>query len=258
MLRAAACLCLVACANAVYVVNVTFTGVGVGATLPLPSLWTMNITGDTILVNTGPCPAGFYCPPGVQAPVPCPLGTLWGKTGLTVVCPRSCPIGFYCPDASAALPCPEHTTSPLGSSSKLQCVCVDGFQCTYSKEVQLHVLLQLPLKTWLGSAVVQSQFVKVVAAASGVPTENVHIQQVLPHLGNRRLLALRPGIVRTRHEAKLASPRTTLVKVTVLGAMDVRGLDSVLARHNVLRGVTIRTWPVARLLVSHKAGLSLV
>jgi hypothetical protein len=170
MLRAAACLCLVACANAVYVVNVTFTGVGVGATLPLPSLWTMNITGDTILVNTGTCPAGFYCPPGTQAPVPCPLGTFWGRTGRDSVCTRSCPINHYCPDASAALPCPEHTTSPLGSSSKLQCACADGFQCTYSKEVQLHVLLQLPLKTWLGSAVVQSQFVKVVAAASGVPT----------------------------------------------------------------------------------------
>jgi hypothetical protein len=252
MLRSSVCLALVACVRAIYVVNVTFTGVAVGVNLTLPSNWTLSITGDTLIVKSGACPKGFYCPPNTQTPIPCRPGTRNVNIKRTTECSDLCLANWYCPDGVSYTKCPEHTTSPPGSSSKLQCICSEaGYQCTYSKEVQLHILLQLPLQQWLGSQLLRDKFVEIVAKASGVRVENVHIQQVLPHLGNRRLLSLRHGKTHSKTGSKMGSSLTTLVRATVVGAVEVKGLDSILAQHRLFRGSTLRNWPVSRLVVSN-------
>jgi len=96
-------------------------------------------------------------------------------------------------DGKTAAKCPENTVSQLGSSSKLDCKCVTGFTCTYTKQVNINVVLQVPPSFWLSDVSIRQQFVQAVAQAAGVPVENVILENVLPHLGKRRLLGVESG-----------------------------------------------------------------
>lgn len=112
------------------------------------------------------CLKGFYCPDGVEKPLPCPKGTFRGSEGGKTLddckaCPagsacdvvgisdyrrKLCPVGYYCEKGSfAPVACPPGTFRPnLGAKEKGNGVsynptlrskpavcfkCVGGFYC---------------------------------------------------------------------------------------------------------------------------------
>ena len=114
----------------------------------------LNITdygggGETINDGGSLCPAGFYCPPGITAPVPCPDGYYEPRTGSAgcQVCPQGylckyksagtetptiCPIRQYCTQqSSAGIDCPDGTwTDQTGLEKASQCkYCPPGHFC---------------------------------------------------------------------------------------------------------------------------------
>lgn len=99
-----------------------------------------------------PCPAGYYCPAGIEFPVPCPAGKYSGSVGQDrlescVTTPAGqysiaastkpnglCYPGYYCPAGSSSsiqIPCPARTyRSELGGTSIADCpLCVAGGYC---------------------------------------------------------------------------------------------------------------------------------
>ena len=175
------------------VVNVTFTGLAPSWKNPLPATWNVTIVSQVTTWTYGNCPAGFYCPQYATDPIPCPLGTYYPYPKTTSVCTALCPLNYYCVDAKTYAKCPDNTGSQQGSSSKLDCKCKQGFTCTYTKQVNINVVLQVPPSFWLSDASIRQQFVQAVAQAAGVPVENVILENVLPHLGKRMLLGVESG-----------------------------------------------------------------
>lgn len=174
-------------------INVTFTELSPKWKSPFPSTWNVTISTQTVKWKTGTCPGGFYCPQYNTGPVQCPLGTYYPYTGRPTVCTNPCPLNYYCINANTYEKCPNNTVSPLRSSSKLNCSCITGYSCTYTKQVNLHVVLHVPPSFWLSDPSIQQHFVQAVAEAAGVPVENVILENVLPHLGSRRLLEVIAG-----------------------------------------------------------------
>ncbi|KAL6471032.1 hypothetical protein MHYP_G00196820 [Metynnis hypsauchen] len=97
------------------------------------------------------CPAGFFCPSGIDKPISCGAGTFSSVMGNSerencepcpagyycqgdgVVEPATCPHGFYCPQGTVMgteFPCPPGTVQPhAGTSSEEDCLpCPSG--CT--------------------------------------------------------------------------------------------------------------------------------
>ena len=134
-----------------------------------------------------PCPKQFYCE-GAGELALCPLGSYSNLTGLMErsQCP-ACPAGQYCPAPNLSLACPDHTSSAPKSSTKLQCSCLPGYVCTYSKT--LHVKVTMPL-TLAQFEALREQFIEAVAAASGVDPSKVTIAHVTPIPGGVRRLLL--------------------------------------------------------------------
>ena len=92
-------------------VNVTFTGLSGNETItPVPG-WSVTIMHTEPTLEYGACAVGFSCPIGTTEPVPCPHGVLGSETELGPMCVTPCPADHYCPNATAAVPCPEHTFS---------------------------------------------------------------------------------------------------------------------------------------------------
>ena len=79
------------------------------------------------------CPAGYYCPTGVNEPIPCPVstyninsmtmsiekclpcpeGTVCDVTGIADYSRKLCPPGYYCrPGSNIPTPCPVGTFRP--------------------------------------------------------------------------------------------------------------------------------------------------
>lgn len=236
--------------------NVTITGMDAYATLTLPRNWTAQVVATQVSARTGVCPAGRYCPAYTRAPLVCPPGTYSTQTGRAQACAALCPSNSYCSDPASVADCPAHTTSPPGSVSRLDCACAQGYQCVYRKVVNLNVLLNIPIERWLSDPGLQQAFLDAVAAAAGVPTQNVVIGAVLPHSdapappsGNRRLLAAGSPRRARLARAPARAPRTAL-HVTVNGATDLRDLDSHLAAHPVLLQARKQWWPSRQLHVA--------
>jgi hypothetical protein len=101
-----------------------------------------------------------------------------------------CPAGQYCPDPNLSVACPDHTSSAIKSSTKLQCFCLPGYVCTYSKTLHIKVILSL---TQAQFEALRLQFIEAVAAASGVHPSKVTIVNVTPLSGPVRRLLL-PGV----------------------------------------------------------------
>jgi hypothetical protein len=115
----------------------------------------------------------------------------------------------------------------------------------YRKQVNLHVVLQLPLAAWNGDAAVRNALVQAVADSAGVSVGNVRIEYVAPQIGGtRRLLTLRtmPG---------------TQLRLAVRGAERLRGIDGRLARgHPALRRAETRWQRAHTIQVSRRPGPS--
>ena len=179
-------------------VNVTVGGFGVNQTaLRLPPRWGAAAPAwEATVDSTGECPFGRYCPGGIGAPKMCKAGTYSPYAGRQSPCPDSdaCHANSYCPDPGVMVRCPVHTTSGYRSTSQLDCRCVTGFQCVYRKQVNLNMVLHVPLGVWLSESgrAMREAVMQAVAESAGVARKDVQVDQVLPYLstrvGSRRLL----------------------------------------------------------------------
>ena len=179
-------------------VNVTLNGLSLNQTLGLPGRWWASVDWQTLAASTGQCPAGRYCPEGAGPPVMCKMGLYSTWVGRWTECSSSSPCweNSYCPDPGIMKPCPTNTGSKSGSTSLLDCKCNDGFECVYRKQVNLNMVLHVPLGVWLSESgkLMQAAVLQAVAESAGVGVKDVQIDQVLPYLGtttgggSRRLL----------------------------------------------------------------------
>jgi hypothetical protein len=100
-------------------------------------------------------------------------------------------------------PCPTNTWSKSESTSLLDCKCNDGFECVYRKQVNLNMVLHVPLGVWLSESgkLMQAAVLQAVAESAGVGVKDVQIDQVLPYLGtttgggSRRLLGNKDALL---------------------------------------------------------------
>jgi len=206
--------------------NVTLSGLGL--TLPalvLPSGWSWSwVWEGEVETDTGVCPAGRYCPVGAGAPVRCPLGTYSPSAGRTGMCQQPCGTNRYCPDPAVEYECPAHTSSARGSTSQLECLCDQGYQCVYRRQVNLNVLLPMTLGAWNGNAALKEALVAAVAASGGVGVGSVVIESVTPVVsgGGRRMLSLMRTLTGTE------------LRIAVRGAERLKGLEDRLRAGNSL------------------------
>jgi hypothetical protein len=175
----------------------------------LPGYYSLKAIGSS--VGCLSCPRGSYCVGSSEAKassVPqvqsCPPGSYVGVStnGLSAVgqC-GDCVEGSYCPTPTMVNKCPDGTTSPIRSSSQLQCRCQDGFVCSYTKVVNAVINLKMTLAQF-GMKEVQTAFKSAVAAASNTDPANVQIidyKEVVSKVGvrRRRLLGLEMTEART-------------------------------------------------------------
>ena len=147
-----------------------------------------------------PCPNGKYCVGGVAAAqaggaqvVDCPKGTYKDEPGLVSASQcAQCPENFFCPTPVFKGPCPAGTVSPAGSTSQLQCVCQQGFTCSYTRLVNAVVTLQMSASDFDMNAQVKQAFIAAVAAAARTSPSKVSIVKIVPRAGSvrrRRLLS---------------------------------------------------------------------
>ena len=177
-------------------VNVTLGGFRLNQTLRAPSRWGAAVAWEATVESTGDCPAGRWCPGGLGEPKVCKAGTYSPYTGRVSPCGDSeaCHANKYCPDPGVMVSCPAHTWSGYRSTSPLDCRCQEGFQCVYSKKVNLNMILHVPLGVWLSESgkMMRAAVIKAVAESAGVNIQDVQIDQALPYMstgaGSRRLL----------------------------------------------------------------------
>jgi hypothetical protein len=83
-----------------------------------------------------------------------------------------------------------HTSSVVGGTSQLNCICLAGYGCSYTKRITATVTLNNTnvenFNTDIGG--VKSSFLAAIAAAAGVPVNQITIISVGAHGGGRRLL----------------------------------------------------------------------
>ena len=170
------------------------------------------------------CPAGNYCPIATTTPTVCPLGSYRNIVGGASLldCP-ACAAGSFCVSPTTVQQCPEHTTSVAGSPSLLNCRCLDGFQCAYTKQITATVTLNTSYSSFtsdLGG--IQTLFKEQVAKAAGVSPSQVIIKNVAPKLlaSGRRLLSVR------------APSQLIDVHMVVRGAEGLRDLSRHLSVHS--------------------------
>ena len=143
-------------------VNVTFAGLLGNATVNHVPGWSVTIVRTTPIVEYGACTVGFSCPIGTTDPVPCPHGMLGSETETGPMCVTPCPADHYCPNATAAVPCPEHTFSAEGSWSMESCLCEDGYECTYARDLDVRVPLNVTIGHWTIRPEDQQQLLQAV------------------------------------------------------------------------------------------------
>lgn len=201
---------------------------------PNCSAGTYSLAGDTACTNCGygsysaaissactVCPVGTKCSSTTSpAPVSCGLGNYQGSTGQSFC--STCPQDKYCSSATTSVPssCPTYTTSAAGSYTLLQCRCVQGYVCTYTKRITAVVTLNTTLSRFNSDfGGVRTSFINAVANAAGVSSSQVTISGVVPKTGNRRRLL-------GAEEAFID------VHTAINGAEKLHRLDFHLARHS--------------------------
>jgi len=233
--------------------NVTLTGVSYDWTeAELKKFWNATVV-STGALQTGvtECPAGRFCPAGSKAPLWCQLGTYSALKRQSSQCAFQCAPNWYCPDPSTALRCPNQTVSERGSRSQLQCRCVEGYQCTYKKVINVNLGLAVPYRRWTGQdgEALKQKLIQVVADSAGVPVGSVKLVKVLPAVTGqaqgRRLLEARD--------------ESALISLSVEGAEALEGLRERLAKAAVFSKKSARVhWKLSEQLRVVAAPLNIV
>jgi hypothetical protein len=155
--------------------------------------------------------------------------------GRTQPCPL-CDANYYCRTSITKDSCPTHTTSLAGAYSRVNCRCDPGYQCTYYKQIQAVVTLNVSAADFNNNVNnVKTNFISAMAAAAQVPTNRVTINGVLGKSRRRNLLAA------TTKEDMINSKSDTQgidVHATVLGAVRLHDLDKQMAL--ISKGVHLR------------------
>jgi len=131
--------------------------------------------------------------PGKQQVAECPSGTFSTDLGLLALyqC-KECPPNFFCPSPTLKGACPAGTVSNASSVSQLQCGCVQGYSCRYTKVVNAVVTLQMSAADFQANLAVQDAFRQAVALAAKTTKGKVQIVRVVASAGSggggRRLL----------------------------------------------------------------------
>lgn len=133
------------------------------------------------------CPAGSYCvgavlagQRGVAQVATCPLGTYNLNTGLNDVSQCTpCPPNSFCPNPTLKGECPAGTGSNASSSSQLQCVCMQGYSCSYKKVVNAVVTLLMTVADWNSNLAVREAFKEAVAKSAKTTKDKVTIVDVV-------------------------------------------------------------------------------
>lgn len=180
-----------------------------------------------------PCPAGTY---GDRAAMgvctKCPAGTYGVGSGLTSAgqC-LPCPVDKVCSEPGVVESCPPNTHAPAGATSMLQCVCDDGFDCTYTKSVKGKVLLPFAPEEF--DAAKRLSFINAIAAAAGVSPDRVKIISI------SKVAPPTNGLREMRR-----SPARTQVQVRVAGALQLKGVNEALRRFGFPRAIgrTMVSW----------------
>ena len=160
---------------------------------------------------------------GPQSCAACSLGTYSTAQGAVTACPQ-CAAGSYCMTPSTIAACPVNTLSAAGAKTQLDCQCLPGFSCTFTKKISTVVTLANVTLEDFNNDVggVRTAFIASMAAAAGVPVSQVSIVNVVSTGGGRRLLGVK---------ARLGGVE---VHSVVRGAMSVRSLRGHLRGHVIV------------------------
>ena len=112
----------------------------------------------------------------------CAAGTYSTGAGHSTTCTPCLANSFCRPATTTPEPCPLHTWSAPGASSKLDCACDKGFRCRYTKRITVILTLNCTLEDFnnnIGN--VRTEMIAAIAAAAHVDPSQVVINGVLPH-----------------------------------------------------------------------------
>ena len=102
-----------------------------------------------------------------------------GKYSLTIGSPTDCPAcasNSYCQNPTTISPCPAHTTAAASSYSLLQCRCVQGYVCTYSKTIFVSLVFNSTAINFGNDYNgVRTALISTVAEAAGVSASQILI-----------------------------------------------------------------------------------
>ena len=232
-------------------VNVTVSGAERGREWErlLPAGWGARVGVDRISPRAGVCPAGRYCPAGTQRPIACEAGAYSAGTGeRNASACAPCEAGHYCPDPGQRYRCPNYTASEPGSASQVGCKCRKGAVCLYTRQLQVSVVVPVPLGQWLSDAGLRGSVVEAVAASAGVDKGRVWLYQAKP-------VAEDTGTRRRLLEVRGTPASYTLVRAAVRDGEAFHRLEERLEMaHPRLRGARAQWTPGSRVRVLGGAG----
>ena len=166
-------------------------------------------SGATDASTCLPCGAGTYTNTTASTGcLQCAAGTYSTGLGYSTACAPCLANSFCRLAATTPEPCPPHTWSAPGASSRLDCACDKGFWCKYTKRITMTVTLNCTLGDFNNNVGnVRTEMIAAIAAAANVAPSQVVINGLLPH----SLARHRGGDRR--------------VSVTVSGATDMKKLQ---------------------------------
>ena len=182
-------------------------------------------TGGTAQSDCSACIVAQYCPTASTNPIDCANGTFRNTTGAASQndC-RVCIENSYCPQKTInPSPCPMYTVSLPGSDSLLDCRCIQGYQCSYTKTITATVTLNTTASNFQNDVGgVRTHFINSVATAANVLPSKVTILGVAAKTSGRRLLSVFAGS---------SFGEAIVVSAKVHGATGLHMLDYHLKKH---------------------------
>jgi hypothetical protein len=171
------------------------------------------------------CTAGNYSDGGATECIKCDAGftSLEASSVCTLIPP--CPLGFYGLNPNCN-PCPPHTNTSINhTSTLLDCRCLPGFVCTYTKRINLRLTLMNITWDMLDiTGLANSRVIDAIASAAGVSKDNVVITGIVHGTTGRGRRLMRdwdapPHLDLVTPQSKNNEVKTVSIWVTIIGAI---------------------------------------